>query len=81
MRDTKETFWDTLSQLIPDTEKDIHQLIGDLKKTKTDPAKAKDSLMVLFDYIADNTKPKPIWSERAWALLDQISLKVSSDQT
>lgn len=77
MSDTKESFWDKLSQIIPDTEKDIHQLIGDFKRTKTDPVKAKDSLMVLFDYIADNTKPKPIWSERAWSLLDQISITVT----
>ena len=66
-----KSFWDTLLEVIPDSEADIKILVGEMKRTHTKPVEVKESLTLLFDYIADSAKPKSLWSEKACELLDQ----------
>lgn len=67
------TTWDSLTKIIPESEKDVHELLATLKQTNTSVITVRESLMSVFDYLADTVKPKPIWAEKAWAFLDQTT--------
>ena len=69
----EQSIWTSLTQLVPTSEKDIHQMLDLLQQTNTDVASVRTGLMSIFDHLADTIKPKPLWAEKAWAILDQTT--------